>query len=152
MEQTTRRFILFILVLFGAGILQFLGVGAWGAIPNFILVAIAAAALFLRDIWHELFLVALAAFLLKSSPHVERDIFAFLVVGLFAIVVQRRLPWHMFINDMFLVVTSTALLYAFIEPTAINSLMFVRELGYNIFVASVLYYGLSSIRLFRGNR
>ena len=132
--------------------MQILGIGAWGAIPNYVLVIIVLASLFVRDIWHELFVLALAVFLLKFSPSVGRDILAFFVVGLAIIVAQRYLPWHAFINCIFLAITATALLYAFIAPTAMASLIFGFEMVYNIALTVALYHGLSLLRMFLDHR
>lgn len=149
MEKTTQRFTAFIGLLIVASGMQFLGIGALGAVPNYALVIIVLAALFVRDIWHELFLLALAVFLLKFSPDGGRDILAFFVVGAAIIVAQRYLPWHTFINGIFLITMATVALYALIAPAAILSLIFGLELVYNIALAVALYHGLSLLRLFR---
>lgn len=152
MERSTFRFIILGALLCIASILQFLGVSIWGVMPNFVLAVIVVAALFLTDIWHELFLISLASFLLKFSPIIEREILAFFAVSLLIVISERRLPWHAFINGIFLTVCSTVLLYALIDARSIGSLIFAQELVYTLLSVSVLYYGLTSLRLFRNIR
>ncbi|AKM78347.1 MAG: hypothetical protein UY31_C0046G0002 [Candidatus Wolfebacteria bacterium GW2011_GWE1_48_7] len=152
MRKETLRFIVFIAILFIASTLQFLSVSIFGIIPNFVLATIVAATLFLGDVWHELFLISVALFLLKFSPVIEREMLALFAVMLLVIVLERRLPWHMFINGIFLTVFSVASLYILIDVRSITSLMFAQELVYTLVLVSVIYYGLTSLRLFRNTR
>jgi hypothetical protein len=152
MEKTTVRFIILGAMLFFASIAQCLDVTVFGVAPNAVLVMFALAVLFLRDGWHELFLLSCTSFLLKFSPVANREIVAFFIVGLLMIAVVRKLPWHLFVNGMFLIIGATAAMYALIDPASINSLMFAQELGYNIILMYVLYYGLMLVRPFRSMR
>lgn len=152
MEKATIRFIILGTILFIASLMQFLGIALFDVVPNFVLATIVIASLFLNDIWHELFMVSAASFLLKFSPAIEREIIAFFAVGLLVIVAVRRLPWHRFINGIFLAICSTVLLYTLIDPRAVISLMFIQELVYTIVLVSAAYYGLTSLRLFRNVR
>lgn len=152
MEKATVRLIILGVMLFFASLIQFLDVSLFGVVPNTTLVVIVLAALFLRDIWHELFLIACASFLLKFSPSANREILVFFTVGLLTLVIVRRLPWHLFVNGIFLVVGATFAMYAFIDPSSILSLMFVKELGYNILLTYLLYHGLMLLRPFRSVR
>lgn len=152
MEKATVRLIILGVMLFFASLVQFLEISLFGVVPNAALVVIILAALFLRDIWHELFLIACASFLLKFSPIANREILVFFTVGLLAIVVVRKLPWHIFVNGIFLIASATLAMYALIDPASILSLMFVKELGYNILLTYVLYHGLMLMRPFRSVR
>lgn len=152
MEKETLRLIILGAMLFGASVMQFLGIALFGVIPNFVLAVIIVSALFLGDVWHELFLLSVASFLLKFSPTVEREILAFFVIGLLISISARQLPWHLFINGMFITVIATTLLYALIDPRSITSLMFAQELLYTIVLVCIAYYGLTSLRPFRNVR
>lgn len=147
-KETLRFYILGALLLF-AGLLQFSGVALFGVVPNFVLVVIVMAALFLRDLWCALFLLSTAAFFLKFSPGVEREIVAFFFVGLALIIGERKLPWHMLVNGIFLTMFGTTALYLLVDRMAIPSLMFAMELGYNVILTYALYHGLAASRLFR---
>lgn len=149
MEKETLRFIILSIILFGASVMQFLGITLFGVVPNFVLAVIIVSALFLGDVWHELLLLSVASFLLKFSPTIEREIVAFFVVGLLISVGARRLPWHLFINGIFIAASATILLYALIDPRSIVSLMFVQELMYTVVLVFIAYHGLTSLRLFR---
>lgn len=149
MEKATVRFYIFGALLAVASLVQFLDLALFGVVPNAILVVLLLSALFLRDIWQELFLLACASFLLKFSPAIDREIVVFFVVGLLAILAVRKLPWHMFINGIFLVVSATVAMYAVIDPASISSLIFAKELGYNILLTYALYHGLMAMRPFQ---
>jgi hypothetical protein len=152
MEKATLRLIIFSALLFVASLVQFLDVTLFGIAPNAVLVVLVVAALYLRDIWHELFLVACASFLLKFSPVADHEILAFFVVGLLMTAIVRKLPWHIFVNGIFLITGATLAMYALIDPSSIPSLMFVKELSYNIILMYVLYHGIALMRPFQSVR
>ena len=149
MQKETIRFFIFGGLILFASILQSLGVAILGVTPNFVLTALVMVAVLLDDIWYSLFLVALSAWLLKFSPAAGQDLLLFSLVGAIVVGIERKLPWHGFVNALFLTVSATTILYALIDRTTINSILFVLELGYNILLTVVLYYGLVSFRLFR---
>lgn len=151
MQKETIRLAILGGILVVASVIQFLG-ASFGVIPNFVLATIVIAALFLGDIWHELLLLAVALFLLKFSPAVDRELVAFFATGLLIIGAARRLPWHRFINGIWLTVCAITVLYALVDPTLIFSFIFAQELVYTVLVMSVLYYGLMTMRLFRNVR
>jgi len=149
MNKETLRFSILGAALFVAGLLQFSGIAILEVAPNFVLVVIVMASLLLRDFWHILFLLSIAAFSLKFSPSAERDIVSFFLIGLALVVGERKLPWHTLVNGIFLMLCATTALYLFVDRMAIVSLMFALELGYNVILTYALYHGLTSFRLFR---
>lgn len=149
MHKETLRFFIFGITLLFAGLLQFSDVAIFGVVPNFVLVVIVMATLFLRDFWHIFFLLAVASFFLKFSPVVEREIIVFFLIGSVLIISERRLPWHALVNGIFLTMCATTMLYAFVDRASILSLMFGLELGYNSILFYALYHGFVSFRLFR---
>lgn len=152
MEKATIRLIIFSVLLFIASLVQFLDVSFLGVAPNAVLVILVLAVLFLRDIWYELFLLACASFLLKFSPIADHEILVFFIVGLLMISMVRKLPWHIFVNGIFLIASATLAMYTFIDPSSILSLMFVKELSYNGILMYVLYYGIELMPPFRNVR
>ena len=149
MEKETLRFYILGSMLLFASLLQFFDIAIFGVIPDFVLVIVVLAALLLRDLWHVLLLLSVATFLLKFSPGVERDIIAFFFVGVALVLGEKKLPWHILVNGIFLTICATTALYVFVDRMAIPSLMFAMELGYNVVITYALYYALTSFRLFR---
>lgn len=149
MEKSTLRFLILGLLLTLASVVQSFDGTVFGVAPNLVLIVIVVSTLFLQDIGHKLFLVALASFFLKFSPVANFDIAAFFFVGLALIFIERLLPWHALVNGIFLMLCATSMLYLLIDRASIVSLMFPMELGYNILLIYVLSYGLAVSRLFR---
>lgn len=149
MEKETLRFYILGLMLLFASLLQFFDSTIFGVVPDFVLIVVVLAALFLRDLWQVLFLLSVATFLLKFSPGAGQDILAFFFVGLALVIGERKLPWHLLVNGIFLTICATTALYAFVDRMTIPSLMFAMELGYNVIALYVFYYALVSFRLFR---
>ncbi|EKD24106.1 MAG: hypothetical protein ACD_81C00108G0002 [uncultured bacterium] len=149
MEKSTARFLVLGCTLLFVSVLQFLDIAIFGVVPNMLLVVIVTMALFLRDFLHELFLLSLASFLLKFSPVVNREILAFFFIGLIIILIERKLPWHTLVNGIFLTFFATIALYVFVDRASIASLMFAKELGYNVLLTYALYHGFVFFRLFR---
>jgi len=146
-KETLRSFILFgVLLLFVS--LQIITASFFGVVPNFVLVAVILAALFLRDLWHTILLLSIATFFLKFSPAAGFVIAAFFAIGIGLIFLERILPWHAVINAFVLTVSATMLLYLLVDRMAIPSLMFMQELGYNVVLTYVGYYALLPMRAF----
>lgn len=149
MKKETVRFTILCGLLLLAGLVQFLNMTLFGVMPDAALVVLVLSALFVRDIWHELLLVSCASFLFKFSPVANREIFIFFAIGLVMIVIARKLPWHLFVNGIFLILSATMAMYVLIDPQLISSLIFAKELGYNIILMCIFYYGLIMMGPFR---
>lgn len=149
MKQETVQFSILGIMLFFAVLLQVSGITLFDIAPNFVMVVVVMAALFLREFWHAFFLLSVASFLLKFSPGVEWEIIIFFFAGLAIIAGERKLPWHTLVNGIFLTTCATMILYIFVDRAAVSSLMFAIELGYNVLLTYLLYHGLSLFRAFQ---
>ncbi len=104
--------ILFLLIILLSG-LQAFGLSVFDTKPNLALVAVIAASFFVANVWQGLLLVALAAFILKFAPGFEQELLIFSLIGAAGVIIRNHLPWHHFLNNLFLIILGTLIFYIF---------------------------------------
>jgi len=110
---------------------QALGFSILSIKPNIALVAIITVSFFATNLWHRIFLVVLSAMILKFAPGFEKEM----------VISRDYLPWHHFLNNLFLVAVGTLVFYLLLAPNLILSAVFLAELFLNL-VFGVLIFAL----------
>lgn len=133
-----KKLILFFIVICFS-FLQTVDFSVFGVKPNFALAAIIVASFFISDIWESLLLAAIAALILKFSPGFNNEILIFFLIVVVAIIIKKYLPWRSTINLIFLIAATTLLFYVFSAPALIISILFLKELLYNIIAGFIIF-------------
>jgi len=120
---------------------QALGFSILSIKPNIALVAIITVSFFATNLWHRIFLVLLSAMILKFAPGFEKEILIFSLIGAAMVISRDYLPWHHFLNNLFLVAVGTLVFYLLLAPNLILSAVFLAELFLNL-VFGVLIFAL----------
>ena len=137
-----RRFLLVLLIVLLAGVLQnthFLNLA--GVKPNLLLVVLIAASFFIEEATVYILLVLIAAILLKFQASLELELVVFALLALAAGLIGKRLHWLPIFNNLVLVAGATVLFYLLTEPAyLVGSLGAVGiELVYNLFFGIVFF-------------
>ncbi|MDI6717576.1 MAG: hypothetical protein QMD86_00785 [Patescibacteria group bacterium] len=127
------------------GIVQFLNISIFGVKPNFVLTALVVFSFFISDFWEGFFLSAMGAFLLKFSSEPQKEIFAVFVIGMVFSAINKYLPWRPLVGNVIILACSTLIYYAVSYPFAIWSLVFAKELVYNLILGTVLFLILNHL-------
>lgn len=125
--------------------LQTINFAIFSVKPNLALVAIIIVAFFIANIWEVFLLVILSALILKFSPGFSGEILIFSLITFTAIVIRKYLPWHLIINILFLIIVATVFFYIFSAPGLIISIIFLKELVYNIIIGFLIFIVLHHI-------
>lgn len=133
------KFFLLILLVVLLTFLQAQGVSVFNTKPNLALLALAAAAFFISNIWEGLLFVSLAALMLKFSPVFEKEILFFWLIGAAIIIAQKYLPWHDLYAFAFFVGLGTFAFYFFTAPSLIVSTIFAGELILNLITGFLIF-------------
>ena len=142
-----RTFSLTALIFFFS-LLNFSGISFLGVKPNYALAAIIAVLFFTDDILESIFLIAVSAAVLKFSPAAGKDILIYSVICIAAVFIKKYLPWRNFVGNLILISFSTILFYVFLFFREINSVIFLKEIVYNIVVGSLVFLILSKVKFF----
>jgi len=118
--------------------MQFFNLSLFGVSPNFVIIAISAVSIFMRDIWEGMFIVSLVSFILKFSPNFNSEILIFFVLGILIMMASKYLPWNYFINGIFLIAIFSLILYVFLAPAKIISVVFFQEIFYNVLIGGLV--------------
>ena len=119
-----------------------------GVKPNFALAAVIAVLFFTDDVLESIFLIAVSATVLKFSPAAGKDILIYSIICIAAVFIKKYLPWRNFLGNLILISFSTILFYVFLFFREINSVIFFKEIFYNIAVSSLVFLVLSKIKFF----
>ncbi len=144
-----RTFLLTVLVIIFS-FLNFSGISFLGVKPNFALAAVIAILFFTDDALESIFLIAVSAMVLKFSPAAGKDILIYSIICIAAVFVKKYLPWRNFLGNLILISFSTALFYVFLFFREIGSVIFIKEIVYNIAVSSFIFLILSRFKFFKG--
>jgi|GEM_PF-2567475 len=142
-----RTFSLTALIIFFS-LLNFSGISFLGVKPNFALAAIIAVLFFTDDIFESIFLIAVSSLILKFSPVAGKDILIYSVICFAAVFIKKYLPWRNFVGNLIIITFSTFLFYVFLFFREISSVIFIKEIVYNIMVSSLVLLILSNIKIF----
>ncbi len=135
------KLVFLILIIGLLTLLQSFGFSILSIKPNIALVAIIAVSFFTANLWHRIFLVVLSAIILKFAPGFEKEILTFCLIGVTLAVAKDYLPWHHFLNNLFLVAAGTIIFYLILAPNLILSVIFLEELFLNL-VFGALFFAL----------
>ncbi len=145
MKDIIRRLIPLILVVGLLVFLQSWGFSIFGIKPNLALISIIATSFFTIDLLEGLLLVLLAALILKFSPGFEKEILFFSLIGLGAIIIKNYLPWHYYLNNIFLIILGTFIFYLLLAHNLILSSVFLKEVLLNLIFGIVLFVFLNGL-------
>jgi len=136
---------LFSLILLVAGLtlVQAFDFSVFGIIPNLALVAVVASSFFIADFWEGFLLSAIAAFLLKFSPVLTKEIIVFMVVAFLAVIGRNCFPWRRSLSNLVLVALATFAFYVFTAGNFLYSILFWEELIVNILFGALTFAFLS---------
>lgn len=123
--------------------LQFMNFFVFNVKPNWILIAIIVSVFFISDIWEGIFLFLLSALIFKFGPGFRPEALVLPLFGLGAIFFKKYLPWRHFLTVPLLLAVLTALFYAFLAPNLILSLIFLKELVYNLIIGEALFLSIA---------
>lgn len=117
---------------------------AWGfdvlnSEPNLAIVSIIATSFFISNVWEGLFLVSVSALILKFTPGLQLEILAFVLMGFFAVLVAKRLPWNYFLSSLLLITLTTSAFYLLFDRALFFSLVLAKELLFNLAVGVIIF-------------
>lgn len=133
------RLISLILLIAVLTLIQSSGFSIFGVKPNLSLVAVIAVSFFIADAWEGFLLAAIAAFLLKFSPAVARELIVFMVISVGAVLAKNYLPWRRFLNSLILISLATFVFFAFTASQFLYSAIFWKELLLNLVFGSLVF-------------
>lgn len=133
------RLISLILLVAVLTLIQSFGFSVFGVKPNLSLVAVIVVSFFIADAWEGFLSAAIAAFLLKFSPAITRELIVFIAIAVVAILVKNYLPWRRFLNSLILISLATLVFYAFTASQFLYSAMFWKELLFNLLFGSLIF-------------
>ena len=110
-----------------------------GTKPNLALIAVIAASFFVLDAWEGFFLAAIAAFLLKFSPALTKELVVFAAIAVAAVIARNYLPWRRFLNNLILVALATFAFYIFTAGGFLYSVLFWKELFFNLLFGGLIF-------------
>lgn len=136
----------FLIILVGSlALLQAWDFTILGVKPNFALPAVVAASFFVANIWESFLLVALSVFILKFAPGFESEIVLLGFIEFASVAGSKYLPWHNFLNNLFLVVAGTLIFYALLGKELLVSIVLLKELLSNIAVGTIIFALLTNL-------
>jgi len=142
-----RIFFLAVLVVIFS-FLNFSGASFLGVKPNFALAAVIAILFFTDDALESIFLIAVSAMVLKFLPAAGKDILIYSIICVAAVFIKKYLPWRNFLGNLILVFSSTVLFYVFLFFKEIGSIIFIKEIVYNMVISGLVFFTLSKIKIF----
>ena len=140
-----RKLLILFLIVGLLSFLQAFGFSIFNIKPNLALIAVIASSFFINNFWQGFLLIALAGLILKFAPGFEKEILIFSLIGLGAVSVRNRLPWHQFLVNLFLIATGTLVFYVILAPNLIISLIFLKELFLNLIIGILIFAFLNVI-------
>lgn len=144
-----KKFIFFLIFTAIFSWLPFFNISIFSIKPNFALIFIALLAAFVPELLEGIFLVTFYAFLLKFSPHPDKEILITLILGLALIVLRRFLPVDYSLKFLIGIILSTIIFYIFLGFSLI-SWIFVGEILYNAIIGSIVFFVLSRFKFIKG--
>ncbi len=110
-----------------------------GVKPNLSLIAVIAASFFIIDVWEGFLLSAIAAFLLKFSPALTKELIVFMGIAFVVIIVRNYFPWRRFLNNFILIALATFTFYVFMAGDFLYSVLFWKELLFNLLFGGLIF-------------
>lgn len=123
--------------------IQSLGFSIFSVKPNLALSAVIASSFFVANFWEGFLLIALAALMLKFRPGFQGEILGFSLIGIGTVFLKKYLPWHHFFSNLVLVSAGTFVFYLFFGTNLILSLVFIKELIFNLIAGALIFAFLS---------
>ena len=134
-----RKLLVLFLIVGLLSFLQAFGFSIFDIKPNLALTAVITASFFVANFWQGFLLIALAGLILKFAPGFEKEILVFSLIGAGAVIIKNRLPWHQFLGNLFLITTGTFIFYVISATNMIFSLIFLKELFFNLIAGSLIF-------------
>jgi len=141
-----KKFIFFLIFTAIFSWLPFLILSIFGVRPNFALIFIALIAAFISEFLEGIFLITLYTFLLKFSPHPDKELLIILILGLVSIVFRRFLQLNNLVKFLISVILLTIGFYIFLGFSLI-SWIFIGEILYNAIIGSIVFFILSKFKV-----
>lgn len=122
---------------------QAFGFSVFGVKPNLALSALIAISFFVENIWQGFLLAALAGLILKFSPGFDSGILILFLIGAAAMFVRKYHPWHYFFGNLISIALATFVFYVILAENLIGSVVFLKELAFNLIAGMVIFAFLS---------
>lgn len=134
-----KKFLTLILLVGVSAFIQGYGLSLLGIRPNLALAAVSASAFFAADFFEGIFLVLLAALILKSGPGFESGILAFSAIGAALAGLVKFIPWRYFFGNLTATVLAVLAFYAVLNPGLILSMVFLKELFLDTVFSALIF-------------
>ncbi len=134
-----RKLLVLFLIVGLLSFLQAFGFSIFDIKPNLALTAVITASFFVANFWQGFLLIASAALILKFAPGFEKEILIFSLIGIGAIIIKNRLPWHYFLDNLILIALGMLVFYVILAPNLIFSVVFLKELFLNLILGILIF-------------
>lgn len=139
------RFVILLLFVFLASLIQTLWLDTAGFAPNLVLVAIITSSFLVSDILEGILVSVAGAFFLKFGPGFEKEILLIFSIGAAASILKNYLPWQNYLNNIILIFLGTLIFYIFSALSTKFFTVFVQEVSWNIFFGLLMFVILDAI-------
>ena len=138
-----KHLILALIFVLVAGVLQNTDIlNIYGIKPNITLTVLLTLSFAITSLSHYLFLLLIAAVLLKFEIGLEATNLVFIVLALIGFFINRKVSGEAFFNNLFLIAGATLFFYLLVDINFLyqNILTVFWEMLYNISLGALVYF------------